>query len=93
MLAMLLETIGQRLSHKPFESAFWWWSLRWGSFIRIDPELSEENPLWSRDDRSLTSLRLFGLHPSELHAEITRYWGKPFWRRCLSAYLPLSIVS
>jgi hypothetical protein len=81
---MLLQTIGQRLSHKPFEWMSWWWGLRWGAFISIHPKLTEETPLWSRDDSSLKDVRLFKLPPDELQAEITRYWEKPFWRRWLS---------
>lgn len=84
MLTMLLQTIGQRLSHKPFEWMSWWWGLRWGAFISIHPKLTEETPLWSRDDSSLKDVRLFKLPPDELQAEITRYWEKPFWRRWLS---------
>jgi hypothetical protein len=81
---MLLQTIGQRLSHKPFEWMSWWWGLRWGAFISIHPQLTEETPLWSRDDSSLKNVRLFKLPPNELQVEITRYWEKPFWRRWLS---------
>ena len=84
MLTMLLQTIGQRLSHKPFEWMSWWWGLRWGAFISIHPQLTEETPLWSRDDSSLKDVQLFKLPPNELQAEINRYWEKPFWRRWLS---------
>jgi hypothetical protein len=80
---MLLQTIGQRLSHKPFEWMSWWWGLRWEAFISIHPQLTEETPLWNRDENSLKSVRLFKLPPNELQAEIARYWEKPFWRRWL----------
>lgn len=83
MLNMLLENMGQRLSKKPSEWLSWWWDLKWGSFIDIHPQLTEETPLWSlgRDESSLKSLRLFGLRPDELQSEICHYWNQPFWRR------------
>jgi hypothetical protein len=86
MLTMLLESMGHRLAKKPFEWMSWWWSVRWGDFISIDPQLTKENPLWSleRDDNSLKSIRLFELYPDELQAEIARYWEKSFWRQWLS---------
>lgn len=76
--------MGEQLSKKPFTWMSWWWGLKWGSFISITPKLSKEIPLWIREDSSLNSLRLFGLHPTELQAEICRYWTKPFWRRWVS---------
>ncbi len=84
MLTMLLQDIGQRLSHKPFKWMSWWWGLRWGAFIEIHPPLTQETPLWNRDDTSLKSIRLFGLTPNQLQSEITYYWKKPFWHKWLS---------
>jgi hypothetical protein len=83
MLTMLFQDIGQRLSKQPFSWMSWWWGLRWGAFISIHPPLTEKTPLWSRDDSSLKSIKLFKLSPNELQAEITRYWENPFWRRWL----------
>ena len=83
MLTMLLQDIGQRLSKQPFSWMSWWRGLRWGAFISIHPPLTEKTPLWSRDDSSLKSIKLFRLSPNELQAEITRYWEKPFWHRWL----------
>ena len=83
MLTMLLQDIGQRLSKQPFTWMSWWSGLRWGAFISIHPPLTEKTPLWSRDDSSLKSIKLFKLTPNELQAEITRYWEKPFWHRWL----------
>ena len=83
MLTMLLQDIGQRLAKQPFSWMSWWRGLRWGAFISIHPPLTEKTPLWSRDDSSLKSIKLFRLSPNELQAEITRYWENPFWHRWL----------
>ncbi|MEN9450547.1 MAG: hypothetical protein RJA83_1165 [Pseudomonadota bacterium] len=83
MLTILLQDIGQRLAKQPFSWMSWWWGLRWRAFISIHPPLTEKTPLWSRDDSSLKSIKLFKLTPNELQAEITRYWEKPFWHRWL----------
>ncbi len=86
MLIMLIEDIGQQLSHKPFKWMSWWWGIRWGDFIEISPQLSKENPLWQREDSHLENIRLCGLPPNELQEEIALYWEKSFWRRWLLSF-------
>ena len=81
MLNSLLQGIGQRLAKKPFTWMSWWRDKRWSSVFLITPTLSEESPLWKRDEASLSSLRFFGLEPQALHAELQHYWKKPFWQR------------
>ena len=78
---MLIEDIGQRLSHKPFEWKSWWWGIKWESFIDISPQLTIDHPLWQREASHLETIRLCGLPPNALQAEIAAYWEKPFWRR------------
>ena len=63
MLNSLLQGIGQRLAKKPFTWMSWWRDKRWSSVFLITPTLSEESPLWKRDEASLSSLRFFGLEP------------------------------
>ena len=81
MLDSLLQGIGQRLAKKPMTRMSWWRGKRWSSVFLISPTLSEEYPLWKRDEASLRSLRLFGLEPQALHTELQRYWKRPFWQR------------
>jgi hypothetical protein len=81
MLNGLLQDIGNELAKKPFEKISWWWGPRWNAFISIQPSLTESTPLWDRDENSLQSVRLFGLRPDELQAEIVHYWQQPFWKR------------
>jgi len=83
---MLIAGIGQRLAHKPFEWMSWWWQIKWEAFIDISPQLSEENPLWQREDSHLENIRLCGLRPDELQEEIAVYWQKSFWRRWLLSF-------
>lgn len=83
---MLIAGIGQRLAHKPFEWMSWWWQIKWEAFIDIYPQLSEENPLWQREDSHLENIRLCGLPPDELQEEIAVYWQKSFWRRWLLSF-------
>lgn len=77
----LLQNIGHRLAKKPFTWMSWWRGKRWIAVFLIIPALSEACPLWKRDEASLRSLRLFGLEPQVLHAELQHYWKKPFWQR------------
>ena len=79
----LLVDIGKGLAKKPFERMFWCWGPRWSDFIRVDPPLTEDTPLWQRDQNSLNSVRLFDLSPDELQDRITFYWQQAFWKRCL----------
>ncbi len=81
MLDSLLQGIGQRLAKKPMTWMSWWRGKKWSSVFLIIPTLSEEYPLWKRDEASLRSLRLFGLEPQALHAELQHYWKRPFWQR------------
>jgi DNA repair exonuclease SbcCD ATPase subunit len=81
MLHSLLQDIGHRLAKKPFTRMSWWRGKRWIAVFLIIPPLSKECPLWKRDEASLRSLRLFGLEPQVLHAELQHYWRKPFWQR------------
>ncbi|MFM2322166.1 MAG: hypothetical protein RLZZ225_319, partial [Pseudomonadota bacterium] len=81
MLNSLLENIGHRLAKKPFTWMSWWRGKRWIAVFLIIPPLSEACPLWKRDEASLRSLRLFGLEPQVLHAELQHYWKRPFWQR------------
>ena len=81
MLDSLLQGIGQRLAKKPMTRMSWWRGKRWSSVFLISPTLSEEYPLWKRDEASLRSLRLFDLEPQALHTELQRYWKRPFWQR------------
>jgi hypothetical protein len=81
MLNSLLQGIGQRLAKKPFTWMSWWRGKRWSSVFFIVPKLSEERPLWKRDEASLSSLLLFNLEPPALQAEIHAYWRKGFWQR------------
>jgi hypothetical protein len=81
MLNSLLENIGHRLGKKPFTWMSWWRGKRWIAVFLIIPPLSEACPLWKRDEAGLRSLRLFGLEPQVLHAELQHYWRKPFWQR------------
>jgi len=83
---MLIEEMGQKLSHQPFEWKSWWWGIKWEAFIDIYPELTETYPLWQREDNHLENIRLCGLPPDELQAEIAQYWEKPFWRRWLLSF-------
>jgi hypothetical protein len=83
---MLIAGIGQRLAHKPFEWMSWWWQIKWEAFIDIYPQLSEENPLWQRENSHLENIRLCGLPPDELQEEIAVYWQKSFWRRWLLSF-------
>ena len=86
MINMLIEDIGQGLSHKPFEWKSWWWGIKWETFIDIYPQLTETNPLWQREDSHLKNIRLCGLPPDELQKEIAAYWEKPFWRRWILSF-------
>lgn len=86
MRSMLIEAMGQRLSHKPLEWQSWWWGIKWSTFIGIYPQLTEEHPLWQRKDSHLENIRLCGLRPNELQAEIAMYWEKSFWRRWLLSF-------
>lgn len=86
MRSMLIEDIGQQLAHKPVEWMSWWWGVKWGTFINIDPPLSKEHPLWQREDNNLENIKLFGLPPNKLQEEIATYWEKPFWRRWLLSF-------
>ncbi len=81
MLNSLLQGIGQRLAKKPITWMSWWRGKRWSSVFLISPTLSEDFPLWKRDEASLSSLQLFGLEPQVLHTKLQRYWKKPFWQR------------
>jgi hypothetical protein len=81
ILNNLLQDIGRRLAKKPFTWMSWWRVKRWITVFLIIPPLSEEYPLWKRGEASLRSLRLFGLEPQVLQAEIQAYWKRPFWRR------------
>jgi hypothetical protein len=81
MLHSLLQDIGHRLAKKPFSWMSWWRGKRWIAVFLIIPPLSKEYPLWMRDEANLRSLRLFGLEPQVLHAELQHYWRKPFWQR------------
>ena len=81
MLDSLLQGIGQRLAKKPMTRMSWWRGKKWSSVFLIVPTLSEECPLWKRDEASLRSLRLFDLEPQALHTELQRYWKRPFWQR------------
>lgn len=81
MLNRLLADIGNGLSKKPFERISWWWGPRWVDFISVDQTLTVDNPLWQRNKSSLKNIRLFGLSPDELQAEIVDYWQQPFWKR------------
>ena len=83
MLNRLLADIGNGLAKKPFERISWWWGPRWVDFISVDQPLTVDNPLWQRDKSSLKNIRLFGLSPDELQAEIIAYWQQPFWKRWL----------
>ncbi|TLY48347.1 MAG: hypothetical protein E6K54_02445 [Gammaproteobacteria bacterium] len=85
----LLVDIGNGLTKKPFEKIFWW-GPRWLDFICITPPLTVNNPLWLRDKKNLKKVRLFGLSPDELQAEILGYWLQPFWKRwCLGLFTPI----
>jgi hypothetical protein len=79
----LLANIGNELAKKPFEWMSWWWGLRWGDFISVDPPLTVDNPLWNREESNLKSVQLFGLSPDELQAEVIHYWQQAFWKRWL----------
>jgi hypothetical protein len=79
----LLADIGIELAKKPFEWMSWWSGLKWGDFIWMDPPLTIDNPLWSREESSLKKIRLFGVSPDELQAEIIHYWQQAFWKRWL----------
>jgi hypothetical protein len=80
----LLEAIGNGLAKKPFEwVSWWWWGPKWVAFISVDPPVTVNNPLWRREENNLKSVRLFGLSPDELQAEIILYWQQPFWKRWL----------
>lgn len=81
----LLADIGIELAKKPFEWMSWWWKLRWRDFIWMDPPLTIDNPLWNREESSLKRIRLFGVFPDELQAEIIHYWQQAFWKRWLLA--------
>lgn len=83
----LLEEIGNGLARKPFERVSSRWGPKWGVFISAYPPLTVDNPLWRREESSLASLRLFGLSPDELQAEIVRYWQQAFWKRWLLGLL------
>ena len=83
MLNRLLADIGNGLAKKPFERISWWWGPRWVDFISVDQPLTVDNPLWQRDKSSLKNIRLFGLSPNALQAEIIDYWQQPFWKRWL----------
>ncbi len=76
----LLVNIGNGLTKKTFERAFWW-RPRWLDLISIDPPLSVNNPLWYRDEKNLKKVRLFDLSPEELKTEIMKYWRELFWKR------------
>lgn len=90
MYSWFLDDIGNELAKKPFEHVSWWWGPKWSSFINIDSPLSIDKPLWSREENSLGSVRLFGLRPNELHDEIIQYWQQPFWKRwLLSLFTPI----
>ncbi|MFI0455958.1 MAG: hypothetical protein ACH34P_06830, partial [Candidatus Rickettsiella isopodorum] len=81
MLNSLLQNIEQRLAKKPFTWMSLWRNKRWSTFFFIVPKLTEERPLWKRDETSLNNLRLFNLEPQALQAEIQAYWRKSFWQR------------
>ncbi|WP_395496974.1 hypothetical protein [Rickettsiella endosymbiont of Litargus connexus] len=81
MLNSLLQNIEQRLAKKPFTWMSWWRNKRWSTFFFIVPKLTEERPLWKRDETSLNNLRLFNLEPQTLQAEVQAYWRRPFWQR------------
>ncbi len=87
----LLDDIGYDLAKKPFERVSWWWVVKWNTFISIDDSpLTVDNPLWLREENSLESVRLFGLHPSALQGEIIHYWQQAFWvRRLLDLFTPI----
>ncbi len=69
----------------------WWRSKKWISVFFIVPKLSEEQPLWKRDETSLGSLRLFNLRPAVLQAQIHAYWQRPFWQRwCLDLFTEIN---
>jgi hypothetical protein len=79
---MLWHQMEQRLAQEPFTWTLWWEAgKRWRIDLSISPHLTREQPLWSRDERSLKSLRLFRLNPEALQAELEAYWKKPFWQR------------
>ncbi|MFM2323039.1 MAG: hypothetical protein RLZZ225_1192 [Pseudomonadota bacterium] len=79
---MLWHDMEQRLAQEPFTWTLWWEAgKRWLIDLSISPYLSPEQPLWSRDEKSLKSLRLFRLSPEALQAELEAYWKKPFWQR------------
>ncbi len=48
----LLADIGIELAKKPFEWT-WWWGVKWGDFINMDPPLTVDNPLWNREESNL----------------------------------------
>ena len=79
---MLLHDMRQRLAEEPFTWTLWWEAgKRWRIDVFITPRLTREQPLWSRDEKSLESLRLCRLRPEELQIELEAYWKKPFWKR------------
>lgn len=79
----LWKDLTDRIAKEPFEGIYWGWGPKWVTFIQIDSPLTVDKPLWTHEESSLDTIRLFGLSPEQLQLEIIRYWQQPFWKRWL----------
>src|ERR1043165_4600551 len=79
----LWKDLTDRIAKEPFEGMYWGWGPKWITFIQIDSSLTVDKPLWTHEESSLDTIRLFGLSPEQLQLEIIHYWQQPFWKRWL----------
>ena len=79
----LWEDLKNRVAKEPFEGMYWGWGPQWVTFIRVDSPITVDKPLWTHEESSLDTIRLFDLSPEQLQLEIIRYWQQPFWKRWL----------
>lgn len=79
----LWKDLTDRIAKEPFEGIYWGWGPQWVTFIKIDSPIAVNKPLWTYEESSLDTIRLFDLSPDQLQCEIIRYWQQPFWKRWL----------
>jgi hypothetical protein len=77
----LWKDLTDRLAKELFEGIYWGWGPQWVTFIKIDYPITMDKPLWTHEESSLDTIRLFDLSPDQLQLEIIRYWQQPFWKR------------
>ncbi|MFZ0219707.1 MAG: hypothetical protein WAL30_05840, partial [Candidatus Aquirickettsiella sp.] len=79
----LWKDLTDRIAKEPFVGMYWGWGPQWVTFIKLDSPITVDKPLWTCEESSLDTIRLFDLSPDQLQLEIIRYWQQPFWKRWL----------